>query len=63
MERFLNGHGCRCIVLDGVMNRFKEHVGCEEWDERCNVRCTEQDEDNEGGMEHEQVERDREDEG
>ena len=27
---------------------FEEHIGCEEWGERCNMRGTEQDEDSEG---------------
>lgn len=27
---------------------FEEHIGCEEWGERCDMRGTEQDEDSEG---------------
>lgn len=34
---------------------FEEHIGCGEWEKRCDMCGTEQDEDSEVGMEGEDV--------
>lgn len=46
MERDWKGRGCRRSVLDSGMDEYEDQVGCEEWEERCDVSGTEQDEEN-----------------